>query len=155
MDTGFQHFTHCCYCHESSPRGLGLKPAAASDAPCFSIKFPGSGTLDTLGAPACDSSPILLHAFCTGFPKKRFQKHRIEKTALKRRKLLDASLISKYITLKWHDSRCPLIRTRSQEASDFLQPSRRGPRPALQSVNSCANCPKTAAPARARVRRGL
>jgi hypothetical protein len=62
VDTSFQHFTHC-YCHESSPRGLGLKPAAASGAPCFSIEFPGSGAPDTLGAPACDSSPIFLYAF--------------------------------------------------------------------------------------------
>ncbi|OXC74756.1 hypothetical protein BSU04_07220 [Caballeronia sordidicola] len=70
VDTGFQHFTHC-YCHESSPRGLGLKPAAASGAPCFSIEFPGSGAPDTLGAPACDSSPIFFaSSLSTRFPEK-------------------------------------------------------------------------------------
>ncbi|OTP66624.1 hypothetical protein PAMC26510_32850 [Caballeronia sordidicola] len=59
MDTGFQHLTHC-YCHESSPRGLGLKPAAASGASCF-LAFRG------VGHPGCAGLRFKSDLFLMGF----------------------------------------------------------------------------------------
>ncbi|KDR41762.1 hypothetical protein BG61_14785 [Caballeronia glathei] len=57
MDTGFQHLTHG-NCHENSPRGLGLKPTAASSALPRLIWLIRDRTPDTLGAPACESSLV-------------------------------------------------------------------------------------------------
>src|SRR5471032_50094 len=139
-----------------SPRGLGLKPAAASGAPCFLAEFPGSGAPDTLGAPACDSSPIFSASSLRPFhflKTRCFQESCVEKVIQSRCRLSQRVYHAHMARLKTptHSNEDP--------GRSCLSPHR-APRvgaksaktTAKQSVNLRIRQSETAAPARTRVR---